>query len=82
MVLQINVSSEQCERLDFLVEHYGSENVDSLVNFLIYKHHLLLVERQILNTCNENALRLRRMSNAKRSSCQLNKSFPTFLKRC
>ena len=46
MVLQINVSSEQCERLDFLVEHYGSENVDSLVNFLIYKHHLLLVERQ------------------------------------
>ncbi len=46
MVLQINVSSEQRERLDFLVEHYGSENVDSLVNFLIHKHHLLLVERQ------------------------------------
>lgn len=46
MVLQINVSSEQCERLDFLVVHYGSENVDSLVNFLIYKHHSLLIERQ------------------------------------
>lgn len=46
MVIQIKVSAEQCERLDFLVEHYGSENVDSLVNFLIHKHHLLLVERQ------------------------------------
>ncbi len=46
MVLQINVSSEQCERLDFLVDHYGSENVDSLVNFLIHKHHSLLIERQ------------------------------------
>lgn len=46
MVLQINVSAEQCERLDFLVEHYGSENVDSLVNFLIQKHHALLIERQ------------------------------------
>ena len=46
MVLQINVSAEQCERLDFLVDHYGSENVDSLVNFLIHKHHSLLIERQ------------------------------------
>lgn len=46
MVLQINVSSEQCERLDFLVDYYGSENVDSLVNFLIHKHHSLLIERQ------------------------------------